>query len=429
MSIQEDGLEPMLLAIGIDSFDTPLAGCTTHFTSILAYTLSIHGYRLADYPWLVRLNPAVPWKTRGNGATALLVSVDREDEARRVAEEVTSRLAKAYGSTGKESFVAILLYHADNLQDYITARPHCLVELYRRAVHELVPLKTAMNCLESIREDGKTKLIALHGSTHRGLVGALAALGADLITDHTFELIVYRKPRMWSEPRRIDEDSIIEFDLKTRPLTFLNYDYEQSKPLIAPHGFDPVLYGVRGEEPHILLKALKIIDVEEEPSHWTIFRTNQATNAHLQRKEIERVRPYDNAIVCGVIEDTKPIPGGHVIVRLCNNTCIDTAFYRETGRLRNHVLKLPRGTLVEVGGQVKPHTDKLTLNAEYLRILEPASLRAGGCTATIPSGRNVILYPPRAAFHHLMKPPERPLHPSKSLEPPSTPIHSDTISL
>ncbi|MCD6383503.1 MAG: DNA-binding protein, partial [Thermoplasmata archaeon] len=54
--------------VAIDDTDSPNGGCTTYLTFDLLSRIT-ERYALLGYPRLVRLNPTVPWKTRGNGAT------------------------------------------------------------------------------------------------------------------------------------------------------------------------------------------------------------------------------------------------------------------------------------------------------------------------------------------------------------------------
>ena len=63
--------------IGIDDTDSPRGGCTTYTMSILSDRLQHEELELDGYPCLVRLNPNVPWKTRGNAATALHLKVPK----------------------------------------------------------------------------------------------------------------------------------------------------------------------------------------------------------------------------------------------------------------------------------------------------------------------------------------------------------------
>jgi tRNA(Ile2)-agmatinylcytidine synthase len=388
-----------VLAVGLDSFDTAFAGCTTHLASVLALRLAQEGYRLLDYPWLVRLNPAAPWKTRGNAAVAILLQAETWSEAEKAAR-LALDTARAYaGGTGpgKESLIALLLEEAESLSDYTALRPRCLRGLYHRAVHELAPIEQAQECLEEIAP----LILASYGTNNRGIVGALSALGYEPAGDYTFELLVYRKPRYWLKERRIDPESVLDYDIRYRPMTFMNYDYEENRALIAPHGYDPVLYGVRGEEPEPLLRALDTIDTGgEEPSHWMLFRSNQATGAHLRPKPLAAVRPYDNPLVRAVITGPpRRLPGGHAVAAAADHTgVIHLAAYRETGRLRRVLSSLRPGDEVVAAGSAKLRAGVLTLNLELLWSPGLDWPPAGPCGA---------VQPPVSRLSHLSVPPER----------------------
>ncbi|RUM47715.1 MAG: hypothetical protein DSY37_01715 [Hyperthermus sp.] len=396
-----------LVAIGLDSFDTAFSGCTTHLASLITLNLISEDYELADNPWLVRLNPAVPWKTRGNGAVALIVIVDDYREASTVARLV-KHAAKAYGYGGAGGRgTALVLYYDDagSVTDYVAVRERCLESLYSHATTRLVAREHAEECLHLIAKR-RPLLFYHHGG--RGLIGALAALGADFREDYTYELLAYRSVDNWLKKRMIDEHSVIEYDLATRPLTFMNYDYEVGKPLIHPHTNDPVLYGVRGEEREVLIKALTMIDAGEAFTHWTLYRTNQATNAHLRLKTIEKIRPYDNVVVHGVVS-SKPrsIPGGHTIATLRDHSGgeISIAAYRESGRIRKTLALIEAGAPITVAGQVKPHGQKLTLNIEQLTLYADHHFSYG-----IRSCSKNTIHPPLSSLHHLAMPPERCLY-------------------
>lgn len=394
-----------LLAIGMDSFDTAYTGCTTHAASLLLLELLKKGVRILDYPWLVRLNPAAPWKSRGNGAVAVVVQAENKHEEANIMSAVrmvvdTYTLHDQHG----KSSVLLVAVEGETLNDYFSQRDSCLEDIYSKAVHEIVDLSYAYKCLK------KLDIVYSYGGDRRGVVGSLAALGAEFRNDHTFELLVYRRAEYWLRERTINPNTILDFDLKYKPLTFLNYDYENNRILATPHTYDPILYGVRGEEPGVLLKALEIIDTgTEKPSHWTIFRTNQATNAHLKPKHVEQVRPYDNPIIQGfIMEDPRTIPGGHVVTRLSDGTgTIDLVAYRETKHLKKALLWLARGDSIIVAGQVKHHKNRLTLNLEYI------SLHYTSHHTIVNPVRYCdknTFYPPASALHHLSKPPERCLY-------------------
>ena len=67
------GLRPTggIVYIAVDDTDSRTGNCTTYLLTEIIRELS--DLDIIGNPRLVRLNPAVPWKTRGNGALALRV--------------------------------------------------------------------------------------------------------------------------------------------------------------------------------------------------------------------------------------------------------------------------------------------------------------------------------------------------------------------
>ncbi|MDX1535049.1 MAG: hypothetical protein R3291_05465, partial [Thermoplasmata archaeon] len=61
----------MTLFVGLDDTDSPRSMCTTYVATELIARFRRLGWGVEAYPRLVRLNPNIPWKTRGNGALAL----------------------------------------------------------------------------------------------------------------------------------------------------------------------------------------------------------------------------------------------------------------------------------------------------------------------------------------------------------------------
>src|SRR3970282_1058864 len=62
-------VELMPLYLAVDDTDSRNGMCTTFLATELVRALS--AWDLIGFPRLVRLNPNVPWKTRGNGAICL----------------------------------------------------------------------------------------------------------------------------------------------------------------------------------------------------------------------------------------------------------------------------------------------------------------------------------------------------------------------
>ena len=62
-----------IIHIGIDDTDSPKGMCTTFLSYEIVKFLEKQKVELLDYPSLIRFNPNIPWKTRGNGAVRLTI--------------------------------------------------------------------------------------------------------------------------------------------------------------------------------------------------------------------------------------------------------------------------------------------------------------------------------------------------------------------
>ncbi len=421
--------------LGIDDVDTPYGGCTTHFTAkLLAKWIKYRQIQLIDYPNLVRLAPGVPWKTRGNGSLVLRMTVPSIDYALDLFEEAIN-----------EGYEYVARYHHPESQPvlamYIGEPDDRIKWLGHKAVNDVVPTSLVKRIIE--KSNGRIYFKKLSQGM-RGLIGALAGIGFRMTsTDYTFELIAYRDESYLGTPRRVDPESVKEMDEATRPNTLLNYDYETNKPLITPHGPDPVLLGIRGEEPDILVKAYNYLKIDEPVPLRMIYRTNQHTDAHLVETTISKAYIYRGVIIRGFVDSVpRRIRGGHVIFKLRDFTGrIDVAAYEPTGGFRQIVEQLWIGDEVEVYGVVRPYSSRHgpTINLEKIRVImvkpiikqvNPRCPRCGArmksvgrgkgfkcpkCGYRDPSAHKITYYlprklrpgfyePPPRAFKHLMKP-------------------------
>ena len=68
----------LFLSIGLDDIDSIKGGCTTHFATEIVRLIYKYGGFLLDYPRLIRFNPDIPWKTRGNGGIAIDCAINRK---------------------------------------------------------------------------------------------------------------------------------------------------------------------------------------------------------------------------------------------------------------------------------------------------------------------------------------------------------------
>lgn len=357
--------------IGLDDFDLYQFGCTTHAATYLLHEVSKHiPIKLIDYPNLVRLNPSIPWKTRGNAAVAIRISIPCKylDKLVELSEKI---LMNYYDKMSKELDVKMEEPNVNpGLLIVLDPLPHIYRKMYINALTDIVPYEVAINKLKTCFN---TFLVESYRG--RGIIGAAAAIGwISQDSDYTYELITYRSKSRYLEPRCIDKSSVYFFDRATST-TFNNVDPDTGKIIIAPHGFDPVLYGVRGDDVNELVKALDIIKTCEPLTAWTIFRSNQGTDSHAVDRYVKELRPYRTArLKLRILEKPKIIPGGHVVVKAGDSTAsIDLVFFKPS-KLDLVARKLCIGDEVIVQGHVKPWINGVGFHVEKIVVVKQITM-------------------------------------------------------
>jgi len=346
--------------IGLDDTDSTRRGCTTYVAALLVEKLEKLNAKFLDYPNLIRLNPNVPWKTRGNGALCLRIEHDEGLEEQ--IKEITISLVEEQADLSfKGTDPGIVFFTQATVPEEVTA-------FSKNAITDIVTLKKATTLIEKFEGE------ALGFNTCRGIIGALAAIGETLKDDYTYELIAYRAAENRGSKRKVDEASIFEMDNLTQPYTFNNVDVEKGRVIITPRGPDPILFGIRGETPEIVKKAFALVKPLEQVERWVIFRTNQGTDAHLKQvPALNQIKPYNSVIAKGVVsQNPRIIPLRHVIFSIKDGSGeVDCAAYEPTGTLRKVAMKLTAGDSIEVYGAVrKPLQGKpLTVNLEKIRVI------------------------------------------------------------
>jgi tRNA(Ile2)-agmatinylcytidine synthase len=350
--------------IGMDDTDSVRRGCTTYLVALLVEQLQKLGVKFVDYPNLIRLNPNIPWKTRGNGALCTRIQYNEriDDKIKGACMEIVEEHADLE-SRGTDPGIVFF----ENAWV-----PKEVRVFAKNTITGIVSLKEAMKLLK------KFKAEAVGFKNSRGIIGSLAAVGETLQGDHTYEILAYRFPENYGLKRRVDEASVFEMDRETAPYTFNNIDSETGRIIITPRGPDPILFGVRGETPEIVKKAFAMIEPLEPVERWVIFRTNQGTDAHLKRVEqLSEIKPHHPIIARGnVAANPEIVPRRHVIFAVKDKSAkVDCAAYEPTGILRNFARKLIVGDYVEVSGGVRPPSlsNPLTINLEKIRLLRRAA--------------------------------------------------------
>jgi tRNA(Ile2)-agmatinylcytidine synthase len=353
----------LTMHIGLDDTDSTKNGCTTYIAALLMEKLEQLKVEFVDYPSLVRLNPNVPWKTRGNGALCLRFRFDEKLEG--AVKETAVSLVEEYADLESKGTNPGIVFFCNS------SIPEAFTEFARKTTTAIVTLKEATTLVTKFGAE------ALGFNTGRGIIGALAAIGETLQGDFTYELIAYRTPENRGLKRQVDENSIFEMDNQTQPYTFNNVDIEKHRVVITPRGPDPILFGIRGETPEIVKKAFSIVKPLEPVERWMIFRSNQGTDAHLTRvAKLAEVKPYSSIIAKGIISRSpEVIPLRHIIFSIKDETAeVDCAAYEPTGTLRKIAAQLILGDVVEVYGAVRRRlkAERLTVNLEKINILSLA---------------------------------------------------------
>ncbi|WP_048191501.1 tRNA(Ile)(2)-agmatinylcytidine synthase [Methanobacterium sp. SMA-27] len=349
----------ILLYVGIDDTDSSSGMCTTYITCVIISKLKDCGFNITGHPRLIRLNPFARFKTRGNGATSFKLELKSLKEAEEVKKIVLENVQELSVLEDERTNPGVVFYN-----NKITPE---LQEFSLKAIRNIVSIEDAENLLNKVGAD------FYKFKNGRGIIGALAAISCPL-NDKTYELLAYRISENYGKPRQINHESVREMDKHTYPKTFDNLD--EGYIAIEPHTPCPVLYGIRSENPEILMKAKSIVKVTEQVERYCVYLTNQHTDMHLQKvANIENMEKFQCYIVEGVVKD-KPhvIEGGHLIFTLKDESGeIECAAYEPTKRFRDFVRELePEDILRVYGGVGEGINKKGTLNIEKFELLELA---------------------------------------------------------
>ena len=345
--------------IGLDDTDSRERGmCTTYLAARVADRIEAAGGSV-ERRLLVRLNPAVERKTRGNAALALHVEFGAA-AAFDLAREALDSLAVADDPRTSPGLVV-----ADGPPEAVSDRVAAFARAAVREFHD---------------PDEARALLAEAGYRHRGwagghgLIGALAAVGAwRAFEEWTYERIAYRERDRRGTPREVNRDSVFAAADGGYPAVWDTVDREEREPVCVPSAPGPILHGIRGDDADAVREASE--RVGGEPVERTaLFLTNQGTDAHLRAGRIGDLRDGRAYRVDGVVADAPETrAGGHVFLTLAApatdgdeapNTAgdrprLDCVAFEPTKRFRDRVRALRPGDRVTACGERADGTLKL----------------------------------------------------------------------
>jgi tRNA(Ile2)-agmatinylcytidine synthase len=362
--------------IGVDDTDSRTGGmCTTYIAHLVGERLRTrYGDGIVDRFLLIRLNPAVEHKTRGNAALAVHTDVDPVAAfatARSVVED-TAVVADDRTEPG------VVVASGDPLDV-----PDAVADFAREAVRDHHRVEDAVSVATAAGYHhagyGGPNGPAVSGTDDdggtpggRGRIGALAAVGAwrafgGTDGDWTFEHIAYREADRRGTSRTVDDDSVFEAAKWGYPTVWDTVDRVEGETVCVPHTPGPILYGIRGDDPEACRAVAGRIDAEPVVTSET-FVTNQGTDAHLRDGRVGDVCNDRSYRVTGTVRTAPETRrGGHVFCSLGvfdpeeddDPQTLALAAFEPTKRFRDRVRALEPGDRVTACGEISDGTLKL----------------------------------------------------------------------
>jgi tRNA(Ile2)-agmatinylcytidine synthase len=329
-----------MTVVGIDDTDSRERGlCTTYVAAVAAEAVVDAGGTVRDR-LLVRLNPAIEHKTRGNAALALHVDL-APDRALALVRDVVDEWALADDPAAQPGVVV-----APGAPDDV---PDAVAAFAREAVRGRHALADALALADRVGYDH----VGWAGG--RGRIGALAAVGADrAFDDWTYERLSYRQFDRCGTPRDVDVDSA--FAAAADPAVWDTVDRVTGEAVCVPRAPGPVLHGIRGDDPTAVERVAAAIESEPVARAATV-RTNQGTDAHVRPGTVTAFADLRDGRAYRVDGTVAAPPttrrGGHVAVPLRDpdGRRLGCLAFAPTGRFRDRVRALRAGDEVTAVGE------------------------------------------------------------------------------
>ncbi|WP_049888155.1 MULTISPECIES: tRNA(Ile)(2)-agmatinylcytidine synthase [unclassified Natrinema] len=348
-----------MTVVGIDDTDSRERGmCTTYVAATIADRLRQEHGASVSRVLLVRLNPAVEYKTRGNAALAIHTDCDPA-RAFAIARDRLESLAETDDDRTNPGLVV-----ADRAPE-AGAIPADVRRFTRTAIRDHLEPAAAAALIE------RHEYRSWHAGDGRGRIGALAAIGSwTALEEWTYEYISYREPDRWGTPRDVTHESVFAAAEQGYPSVWDTVDRGEDETVCVPHTPGPILHGIRGDDPDSVRAVADRI--ESEPvAGGRLFVTNQGTDVHLRDGSIGTVENGRAYRVEGrVASEPETRRGGHVFVDIEPPAAeaadgdrsaerLTCAAFEPTKRFRDRVRALRVGDRITACGEVADGTLKL----------------------------------------------------------------------
>ena len=164
-----------VLNIGFDDTDSPTGMCTTFLAYKIVDLLKKQETEFLDFPKLIRFNPNIPWKTRGNGFVSLKIKTNHPSKIKNQIKNLVSK----YSDTKNGANPGLVFFESELIPSEFT-------KFSNLALWQLINRSNAKKFVK------KNNLDFYYEGNGQGLIGAISAIGYDF-NDHTLELLSYRK--------------------------------------------------------------------------------------------------------------------------------------------------------------------------------------------------------------------------------------------
>jgi len=153
-----------VLNIGFDDTDSPTGMCTTFLAYKIVDLLQKQKTEFLDFPKLIRFNPNIPWKTRGNGAVSLKIKTRNPSKIKNQIKNLVSK----YSDTKNGANPGLVFFENDSIPSEFT-------KFSNLALWQLINRNSAKKFIQ------KNNLDFFYEGNGQGLVGAISAIGYDFM--------------------------------------------------------------------------------------------------------------------------------------------------------------------------------------------------------------------------------------------------------